>query len=93
MDWCVYMIECASGAYYTGSTPDLEKRFRLHQAGKGARYTRMDKPRRIVAVEACVSRSEALKLEAALKRLPRPAKTAWIKQHAYRPERRQLKVG
>lgn len=85
------MIECASGAYYTGSTPDLEKRFHLHQVGKGAKYTRMDKPRRIVAAEACGSKSEALKLEATLKKLPRPAKAAWIKEHAYRPVRRKLK--
>lgn len=91
MDWCVYMIECASGAYYTGSTPDLEKRFRLHQEGKGAKYTRMDKPRRIVAMEACGSKSAALRLEAALKKLPRPAKAAWVRQHAYGPGRRRRK--
>lgn len=82
MEWCVYIIECTSGAYYTGSTPDLEKRYRLHLAGKGARYTRMDRPRRIVAVAPCESKSAALKLEAALKKLPRHAKQAWIKEHS-----------
>ena len=82
MAWCVYVIECASGAYYTGSTPDLEKRYRLHQEGKGAKYTRMDRPRRIVAVAPCESRSAALKLEAALKKLPRREKQAWVREHA-----------
>lgn len=87
MQWCVYVIECASGAYYTGSTPDLEKRFRQHLEGKGARYTRMDKPRRIVAVTACDSKSAAFKLEAALKKLPRSAKQTWVLEHAYEPQR------
>jgi putative endonuclease len=87
MQWCVYVIECASGAYYTGSTPDLDKRFRQHLDGKGARYTRMDKPRRIVAMVPCDSKSQALRLEAALKRLPRPAKEAWVGEHAHKPKR------
>ena len=82
MEWCVYVIECASGAYYTGSTHDLERRYRLHLAGKGARYTRMDCPRRIVAVAPCESKSAALKLEAALKKLPRRAKQAWVLEHS-----------
>jgi putative endonuclease len=81
MQWCVYVIECASGAYYTGSTTDLEKRYRLHLAGKGAKYTRMDRPLRIVAVAPCESKSAAFKLEAALKKLPRQAKLAWIREH------------
>lgn len=93
MDWCVYMIECASGAYYTGSTPDLEKRFRLHLAGKGARYTRMDKPRRIVAMQPCGSKSAALRLEAALKKLPRVAKETWARQHAHGAPRRRKSAG
>ena len=83
MEWCVYILECASGAYYTGSTPDLEKRFRQHLEGKGAKYTRMDKPRRIVATAHCDSKSAALKLEAALKKLPRRAKAAWIAEHPH----------
>jgi len=85
MEWCVYIIECTSGAYYTGSTPDLEKRFRQHLEGKGAKYTRMDKPMRIVAAARCDSKSAALKLEAALKKLPRRAKQAWIEEHPHAP--------
>lgn len=83
----MYVIECASGAYYTGSTPDLEKRFRQHREGRGAKYTRMDKPKRIVAVAPCGSKSAALRLEAALKQLPRPAKEAWVLEHAHAPKR------
>jgi putative endonuclease len=81
--WCVYMIECESGAWYTGVTNDLEKRFRQHVEGKGAKFMRMDKPKRIVAVEPCASKSAALKLEAALKGSTREAKHDWIREHPY----------
>jgi predicted GIY-YIG superfamily endonuclease len=81
--WCVYVIECASGAWYTGVTNDLEKRFRQHLEGKGAKFMRMDKPRRIAAARACSSKSEALKLEAALKALPREEKADWIRKHPH----------
>lgn len=83
MGWCVYILECASGAYYTGSTPDLEQRFRRHQNGKGARYTRMDKPTRILAAQVCDSRSAALRLEAAVKRFTREEKRRWVAAHPY----------
>ncbi|MFD4958263.1 GIY-YIG nuclease family protein [Microbacterium sp. NPDC058389] len=36
----VYMLQCADGTYYTGSTFDLERRLAQHQAGEGAQYTR-----------------------------------------------------
>jgi len=77
-DWCVYVIECESGAWYTGITNDLEKRFKVHAAGKGAKFMRMDRPKRIVAAKACDSKSEALKIEAALKGLERVGKQTWI---------------
>ncbi len=83
-NWSVYVIECESGAWYTGVTNDLEKRFKTHAAGKGAKFMRMDKPKRMVAAKACASKSEALKAEAALKKLARAGKRAWIKQNPYR---------
>jgi putative endonuclease len=82
--WWIYVIECESGAWYTGITNDLEKRFKAHAEGKGAKFMRMDKPKRIVAAQICDSKSAALKLEAALKKLERKTKRAWIKQNPYR---------
>ena len=76
-------IECESGAWYTGVSNDLEKRFRTHASGKGAKFMRMDKPRRIVAAKQCASKSEALKSEAALKALERTAKGEWIRENAW----------
>ena len=36
----VYIVECKDGTYYTGYTPNLENRIKLHNDGKGAKYTR-----------------------------------------------------
>ena len=83
MGWCVYVIECESGAWYTGITNDLAKRFKAHVEGNGAKYMRMDKPQRIVAARACTTKSEALKAEAALKSLGRAAKSEWIRENPW----------
>jgi len=83
MGWWVYIIECESGAWYTGITNDLAKRFKAHLEGKGAKFMRMDKPRRILAAEPCDSKSAALKLEASLKASTRKAKSDWIAEHLY----------
>ena len=34
-----YILECSDGTYYTGWTNDLEKRVKMHNAGKGAKST------------------------------------------------------
>ena len=83
MEWWVYIIECESGAWYTGVSSDPERRFREHAAGKGAKYMRMDHPKRIVAAKTCSSKGEALSLEAAIKRLSRDEKRGWASSHAY----------
>jgi putative endonuclease len=35
----MYILECADGSYYTGSTIDLERRLWQHQNGLGANHT------------------------------------------------------
>ena len=47
----VYILECANGKYYTGSTVDLEKRMREHQEGLGSNFTRKYLPFKLVFVE------------------------------------------
>lgn len=74
--WYLYLIECEDGSLYTGITTDVERRYAEHAAGKGARYTRMKKPLRLVGFRMCGSRSEALKAELALKKLPATQKPA-----------------
>ncbi len=43
-----YIVECADKTYYTGYTPDLEKRIKVHNDGKGAKYTRDRRPVKLV---------------------------------------------
>src|SRR3954468_20847109 len=44
----VYMLRCADGSYYVGSTHDLEARLWQHQSGFGAAYTRTRLPVELV---------------------------------------------
>jgi len=44
----VYILECADGSYYVGSTTSLDLRLAQHQAGDGAAYTRRRRPVRLV---------------------------------------------
>jgi putative endonuclease len=70
-------LECKNGRLYTGITPDLAERFRKHSEGKGAMFTRLNKPSRMLAAKPCVDRSEASKLERQIKLLT-PSQKRWM---------------
>ena len=76
--WWVYLLRCADGTLYTGSTNDVEKRLAAHNAGRGAKYTRARRPSALVYTEHAESRSAALRREAAIKRLTRAQKLRLI---------------
>jgi putative endonuclease len=40
----MYILKCADGTFYTGSTKDLERRLNEHRIGEGADYTRKRLP-------------------------------------------------
>ena len=65
--WYVYVLLCENGAMYRGYTNDVEKRFLKHQSGKGAKYTRMHKPVKVLLTEEYETKSDAMKREAYLK--------------------------
>ena len=73
-DWVLYLLECNNGAFYAGLTNNLQQRFAAHLAGKGARYTRANRPLRILATKPYADRSAASIAEAQLKLLPRHKK-------------------
>lgn len=74
----VYLLKCADGTLYTGWTNDLEHRVRMHNEGKGAKYTKSRRPVALVYWEPCESKSAALKRERAVKRLARAQKLRLI---------------
>jgi len=76
--WSVYLLRCADGTLYAGSTTDVDARARAHNDGRGARYTSGRRPVAVVYQEACGSRSAALRREHALKRLTRREKETLI---------------
>lgn len=75
-NWFVYLIRTNSGALYTGVTRDIERRFEEHNSGgpKAAKALRGRGPLSLAFSCAMRSKSDALKLEAAIKRWPKSKK-------------------
>jgi len=66
-----YLARCADGSLYAGSCVDLQEREAMHNAGKGAKYTRGRLPVRFVYYELFPGRAEACRREAEVKRWPK----------------------
>jgi putative endonuclease len=79
-----YILECADGSYYTGWSNDPARRLRMHNAGRGARYTRSRRPVRLVYVEELPDRASAMCRERQIKGLARKQKEVLI--HGFSPE-------
>ena len=79
-----YIILCENNAFYTGWSTNPENRFIQHKTGKGSRYTKLNKPIKIIYWENCSDKSTALKRERAIKNLSRKQKenliTGWLKK-------------
>lgn len=63
----VYILLCSDGSFYTGSSNNPDIRFNDRKNGKGGRYTRSDKPLKIIYSEQLGSKSETLKRESQIK--------------------------
>ncbi len=74
-----YIVECSDGTFYTGWTVDVDRRLKVHNAGRGARYTSTRRPVRLVYLEPQPDQRAAMQRERAIKRLPRAKKQALIK--------------
>ena len=69
MAYYCYMVRCSNGAFYTGWTTDPLRRLKEHNAGRGARYTRMNGPVELVYVEEVPDHGTALKREVEIKKM------------------------
>jgi putative endonuclease len=74
----VYILECADGAFYTGSTFVLERRLAQHERGEGANFTRDRRPVRLVWAEERPSVQDAFELEKRIQGWSRAKKLALI---------------
>ncbi len=64
-----YLVRCIDNSLYAGWTNDIEKRLKSHNDGTGAKYTKSRRPVTLAYLETFDTRSEAMKREAALKKM------------------------
>ena len=72
----VYLVLCSDDTLYTGWAMDVQARVNLHNAGRGAKYTRARRPVRLIYSEELPTRAEAMRREREIKRWPRARKLA-----------------
>lgn len=75
-----YIVECSDGKLYTGWTNCIEKRMEAHNSGSGAKFTRSRRPVKLRYLEISETKSDAMKREAAIKKLKRSQKVKLIMQ-------------
>ena len=77
-NYYVYILLTERNTLYCGYTDDVEKRFKAHLEGHGAKYTRANKPVKIVWQKEFANKSDAQKEEYRIKHLSRKNKQKLI---------------
>lgn len=77
-NWSLYILRCGDGTLYTGIAVDVDRRFKAHCAGKGAKYTRGRGPLQLLYREVCGDHGTALRRELEVKALSRQEKEQLI---------------
>lgn len=75
----LYILKCADGSYYTGSTNNLPLRLAEHQVGEGSTYTHSRLPVELVYAQEFSSEHEAFLRERQVKGWSRAKKEALIR--------------
>lgn len=81
MPYYVYILLCKDGSYYTGYTKNVKHRVEQHRKGKGAKYTMMHEPKKIVYLEEFTSISKAMQREREIKSFSHSRKRRLINSH------------
>lgn len=76
-----YILKCNDNSLYTGWTNDITHRLKMHNEGKGAKYTRGRGPIELVYLEEFETKQEAMSREAKIKRLTRKEKLLLIETY------------
>lgn len=76
-----YILKCNDNSLYTGWTNDITHRLKMHNEGKGAKYTRGRGPVELVYLEEFETKQEAMSMEAKIKRLTRKEKLLLIETY------------
>lgn len=80
----MYILQCADGSYYVGSTNNLEIRLVQHQNGIGANHTQKRLPVMLVYAEEFNRIDEAFAREKQVQKWRREKKEALIKSEYQR---------
>jgi putative endonuclease len=76
-----YVLTCRDGSLYGGYTNNLERRIKLHNEGKGAKYTRGRGPVELTYYKSYETKGEALRAEYNFKRLTRKKKDEYLQNN------------
>lgn len=79
------MIECRGGGIYTGIAKDVQARYGQHLKGKGAKYTKMNPPIRLLYQEKFPNHKAAASEECKIKKLSRAEKLKLLMPHNCQP--------
>ncbi len=79
--WYVYLLECQDDSIYTGITNDVEKRMEVHKSGKGSKYVRQKRFKRLLHTIKAVDKIDAAKMEYQIKQLQRNDKITFFMKH------------
>lgn len=74
-----YMVRCNDNSIYSGYTTDVYKREKVHNTGKGAKYTRTRLPVKLVYFEEFDNKTDAMKREYEFKQYTHKEKEEIIK--------------
>lgn len=75
-----YLLLTQNNKLYCGYTNDIEKRFQNHLSGKASKFTRANKPEKMVYTKVFATKSEAMKEECRIKTLSRKQKEELINE-------------
>ncbi|OQA57417.1 MAG: GIY-YIG nuclease superfamily protein [Candidatus Omnitrophica bacterium ADurb.Bin277] len=78
----VYILRCKNGAYYTGFTNNLARRFEEHSKGRGAKYLRGKGPLELVYAKKYAYFLTAMRAERDVKRMSRKKKDELVAEYA-----------
>ena len=81
MSWFVYLLLCRDSSVYTGITTDVDRRMSEHEKGVGSKYVASKGFWKLLFVIRCSCRSEASKVEYAVKQLSRDEKFRFFREH------------
>ncbi|MDA3836983.1 MAG: GIY-YIG nuclease family protein [Nanoarchaeota archaeon] len=76
--WCVYLLECQDGSFYTGVTNDIDARMKAHATGKGSKCVKAKGFKELLKTKLCKNKSDACKQEYVIKQLPKNIKLGWF---------------